>query len=249
MRVLRILLYPVKSLDPLEVNETKITEKGSLRNDRLFYLVDEEGKIVNAKREKKLHKIRCETNLKNQKFTLRVNGKTYELSFGELERLSEILSDFLGYKVFVKREEAGMPDDRKAHGPTIMSDKTIEEIGRWFNLPFEEVLLRFRPNVVISATEPFEEEKLLWKNFYVGKVLLRAENISKRCPVPTRNPFTGEEYKDFVKIFISKRKETLPPWLSEEAFGGNFYRVSLNTNVLEGFGETIKVGDEVKPAS
>ncbi|WP_461829703.1 MOSC domain-containing protein [Aquifex sp.] len=249
MRVLRILLYPVKSLDPVEVKEAKITEKGSLKNDRLFYLVDEEGKIVNAKKEKKLHKIRCETDLETQKFTLRVNGETYELSFSELDKLSEILSDFLGYRVFLKREETGMPDDKKAHGPTLMSDKTVEEIGRWFNLPFEEVLLRFRPNILVSAKEPFEEEKLLWKEFYVGKVLLRAENISKRCPVPTRNPFTGEEYKDFVKIFIKKRKENLPSWLSEEAFGGNFYRVALNTNVLEGFGEVIRVADEVKPAS
>ena len=249
MRVLRILLYPVKSLDPVEVKEAPITEKGSLKNDRLFYLVNEEGKIVNAKKEKKLHQVRCKTDLENKRFTLQVNGKTYELSFNELDRFSEILSDFLGYKVFVKREETGMPDDRKAHGPTIMSDKTIEEIGRWFNLPFEEVLLRFRPNIVVSAKEPFEEEKLLWKEFYVGNVLFRAENISRRCPVPTRNPFTGEEHKDFAKIFISKRKETLPSWLSEEAFGGNFYRVALNTNVLKGFGETIKVGDEIRLTS
>ncbi len=249
MRVLRILLYPVKSLDPVEVKEARVTEKGSLAKDRLFYLVNEEGKIVNAKKEKKLHKVRCETDLEGKKFTLRVNGKTYELGFEELDKFSEILSEFLGYRVFVKREEAGMPDDRKAHGPTVMGDKTIEEIGRWFNLPFEEVLLRFRPNVVVSVNEPFEEEKLLWKEFYVGNVFLRAENISKRCPVPTRNPFTGEEYKDFVKIFINKRKENLPPWLSEEAFGGNFYRVALNTNVLKGFEEVIRVGDEVRPAS
>ena len=247
--MLRIFLYPVKSLDPIEVKEVQITAKGSFKNDRLFYLVNEEGKIVNAKKEKKLHKIRCKTDLKNQKFTLRVNEEIYTLNFDELDRFSQILSDFLGYKVFLKKEEMGMPDDRKAHGPTIMSDKTVEEIGKWFNLPFEEVLLRFRPNIVVSATEPFEEEKLLWKEFYIGDVLLRAENISRRCPVPTRNPFTGEEYRDFTRIFINRRKETLPPWLSEEAFGGNFYRVSLNTNVLEGFGETIKVGDEVKPAS
>jgi len=41
--------------------------------------------------------------------------------------------------------------------------------------------------------------------------LFRAENISKRCPVPTRNPYTGEEYENFVKIFVNRRKETLPP--------------------------------------
>ena len=249
MEVVRILVYPVKSLDPIELKEAQITQKGSLKYDRIFYIEDEKGKVVNGKREKRIHKVRCKTDIERERFYVSLNGKEYEFSFNETDKFSEVLSEFLGYRVFIKSAEFGLPDDTKAFGPTIIGDKTIEEISKWFNLPIEETLLRFRPNIVLRTKEPFEEEKLLWKKFYVGDVLFRAENISKRCPVPARNPFTGEEIKDFAKIFIQKRKENVPPWLSEEAFKGTFYRVSLNTNVLEGFGKSIKLGNKVKLVS
>jgi uncharacterized protein YcbX len=55
----RILLYPIKSLDPVEVLQASITEGGTLRRDREWALFDAQGKVLNAKREPRLHLIRA----------------------------------------------------------------------------------------------------------------------------------------------------------------------------------------------
>lgn len=49
---------------------------------------------------------------------------------------------------------------------------------------------RFRPNIVVSTQEPFEEDK--WGELEIGSALLRGVKASDRCSVPTINQRTGE---------------------------------------------------------
>ena len=53
-----ITLYPVKSLDGVEVEEARVLPSGGLENDRRWRLVDMEGRVVNAKRTPLCHAIR-----------------------------------------------------------------------------------------------------------------------------------------------------------------------------------------------
>jgi len=219
-----------------------------LEHDREFALYDEEGKVVSGKREKKIHRIRSEVDFETQVFRFRHEGKIYEFTFEETKAVEDFFSEILGYKVFLRRSEDGFPDDKKAHGPTVISTATIKKIASWFGLEEENVRRRFRANLEIDGVPAFWEDSLVGedhpKRFYIGEVLLSGEGISKRCPVPTRDPFTGEELKGFVKTFIEKRKETLPEWSPRRRFEDTFYRLCVNTNVLEG--KVLKVGDEVR---
>jgi uncharacterized protein YcbX len=56
----RITVYPVKSLDGLEVAAARLLAGGGLEHDRRWQLVDLEGRVVNAKRTALLHAIRAE---------------------------------------------------------------------------------------------------------------------------------------------------------------------------------------------
>jgi uncharacterized protein YcbX len=56
----RITVYPVKSLDGLEVTKAQLLPGGGLEHDRRWQLVDLEGRVVNAKRTALLHAIRAE---------------------------------------------------------------------------------------------------------------------------------------------------------------------------------------------
>ncbi len=247
----KILIYPFKGLDPVEVEEAVIGDKGSLVHDREFALLDEEDRVVSAKREKKLHRIRSSIYFDTQVMKFSYEGRVYEFTFEETKAIEDFFSEVLGYKVFLKRfPEGGMPDDRKAHGPTVVSTATLKEVGSWFGLPEEEIRLRFRANLEIDGVPPFWEDKLVGedypKKFTVGEVLFEGHGISKRCPVPTRNPYTGKEFKGFAKTFIEKRRETLPPWSPKGRFSDTFYRLCVNTVVPESeLGKVIKVGDEV----
>ena len=59
----RITLYPVKSLDGIEVAEARVLLSGGLENDRRWRLVDLDGRVVNAKRTAAFHPIRAEYDL------------------------------------------------------------------------------------------------------------------------------------------------------------------------------------------
>ena len=46
----RITIYPVKSLDSVDVAECNALASGAIENDRRWRLVDLDGRVVNAKR-------------------------------------------------------------------------------------------------------------------------------------------------------------------------------------------------------
>ncbi len=242
MKLVKILIYPIKSLDPVEVKNADFTSKGSLLHDREFALFDEEGRVVNAKREKRLHSVRAVYDLNAWKVKLKAEEHEGIFSLDDLKGLSDFFSEFLGLKVYVRRYEEGFPDDRKAHGPTLVSRSSLEEVARWFSLDLENVRRRFRANLEIDAP-PFWEDTLVGKTFKIGNATLVGENISKRCPVPTRDPFTGVPIRGFVETFIEKRKEALRPDVDLSVFPKTMYRLCLNTNVKEP--AEIKVGDPV----
>jgi uncharacterized protein YcbX len=113
----------------------------------------------------------------------------------------------------------------------------------------EEVLRRFRPNLVVRGVPAFWEDRLYAAadsvSFRIGDVVLNGQNPCARCVVPTRDPLTGGAYPDFMKTFIERRKATLPPWAPPERFD-HFYRLSVNTTIGKGeAGKVLQVGDAV----
>jgi len=66
----RITVYPVKSLDGMEVVESCVLESGALEHDRRWRLVDMDGRVINAKRSALLHAIRAEFALDERLVTL-----------------------------------------------------------------------------------------------------------------------------------------------------------------------------------
>ena len=60
IRVGRIEIFPIKSLDGISLEESGVTAGGILENDRVYAIVDEEGAFVNGKRTPRVHDLRCE---------------------------------------------------------------------------------------------------------------------------------------------------------------------------------------------
>ena len=59
----RITIYPVKSLDGLEVKRARVLPGAGLEHDRRWQFIDLEGRVINAKRLAILHAIRAEFEL------------------------------------------------------------------------------------------------------------------------------------------------------------------------------------------
>ena len=69
----RITIYPVKSLDGLELVECGVLESAALENDRRWRLVDMDGRVLNAKWSPVFHAIRAEFELDERLVTLWVD--------------------------------------------------------------------------------------------------------------------------------------------------------------------------------
>jgi uncharacterized protein YcbX len=250
----RILVYPIKALDPVSVPQARMTAGGILEFDRIHAIVDEKGAYVNGKRTPRVQLLRSEFSPDFQELTLTVNGETTRATFSLTETgpLHRWLSEFFGFTVTLTSEAtSGFPDDRTAFGPTITSDASLEEVTRWFpGLPVESVRRRFRSNLELQVDVPFWEDRLFTtpgelKPFVIGDVSFLGHNPCQRCVVPTRCPDKADPIPGFQKTFMERRKATLPPWSAPERFN-HFYRFAINTSVPPSeTGKILRVGDAV----
>lgn len=256
MHLKRIEIFPIKSLDGVTVETVRITSGGILENDRIYSIVDQDGKVVNGKRTARVHQLRCVFDAGITEVRLNENGgSTSQFQLDELKRLNAWLSDFFGFPVTLQLDaEKGFPDDRVAFGPTITSEASLIQIQKWFpELSVESVRRRFRANLELAGGEAFCEDSLFGapdelKPFQIGSVNFLGHNPCQRCVVPTRDPKTGEPVSDFQKKFMQLRREHLPPWANAQRFN-HFYRFALNTSIppSEG-GKRLAAGDDVVPA-
>jgi uncharacterized protein YcbX len=135
IRIGRIEIFPIKSLDGVLLREAVITAGGILENDRVYAIVDEESAFVNGKRTPRIHDLRCEFAPSLREISVWETGQNArrEFSIENREPLNRWLSDFFGFRVSLKHEpRSGFPDDSDAFGPTIVSDASLREVQSWY---------------------------------------------------------------------------------------------------------------------
>ena len=253
--VSRLFIYPIKSLDGVDVEQATMLKSGAFQRDREFAIVDSSGRFVNGKRDRQIHNIRSRFELNTNQVSLQIAAKPVAMFDLDRERqaLEAWLGKYLGFPVAIAQNlETGFPDDTTSLGPTIISTATLEAIASWYpNLDLEAVRLRFRANIEIAGVPAFWEDRLFTTaekvvNFQIGKVLFKGINPCQRCVVVTRDARTGEADPNFQKIFVTQRRATLPEW-SETTRFNHFFRLAINTQVPESeAGKIIRIGDDLK---
>jgi uncharacterized protein YcbX len=262
-RLVSIRLHPIKSLDPVSVSEARISPSGGLALDRAWALYSVDGKWVNGKRTPAIHLIRAAFSPDLCEVTLSVPGDRREIPTrtfafpGAYEDAAEWFSVFFDQQIIVRYSENGFPDDTIASGPTIVSAASIESVAEWFGptpqgfpgITLDEARQRFRTTLEINGVPAFWEDQLFGEDersvvrFKIGEVNFEGSNPCARCPVPPRNPQTGEILEGFQKRFTQLRESTLPPWSPRPRFD-HFYRLATNTRVAPTeTNKLLRVGD------
>jgi uncharacterized protein len=251
----QIVLYPIKSLDGIAVEQATVLASGALKGDREFAIVDYQGKFVNGKRTPAVHQLRSSFDLAQRTVTIKVQGDhppaTFHLDQARIP-LEAWLSDFFGFPIkLIQNSEMGFPDDTDSPGPTIISTETLQTVASWFpDLSVADLRSRLRTTVEVAGGEPFWEERLYGETgnlipFQIGTVHWLGVNPCQRCIVPTRNAQTGERYANFQKIFLANRQSTLPDWAQTTRFN-HYYRLAVNTRCRPSeAGKTLRSGDRV----
>jgi uncharacterized protein len=264
--LVNIRLHPIKSLDPISVPEARISPSGGLALDRAWALYSVDGKWVNGKRTQAIHLIRAGYSPDLREVTLSVPGDRREIptrtfAFPQAhEEAAEWFSVFFDQQIIVRYSENGFPDDTVASGPTIVSTASLESVSGWFpaspkgfpGITLDEARQRFRATLEINGVPAFWEDQLFGEDersvvrFKIGEVHFEGSNPCARCPVPPRNPQTGEILEGFQKRFTQLRESTLPPWSPRPRFD-HFYRLSTNTRVAPSeTNKLLRVGDSLR---
>jgi MOSC domain-containing protein len=260
----RIRLYPIKSLNPVEVSEARIGRTGGLLHDRVWALYASDGRWINGKRTPAVHFIEARFAADLSSVQLSVSPERSQLPSQRLSTpapakfafpsdaagAAEWFSAYFAEPVTVRHSDDGFPDDDLAPGPTIVSTASLEAVCSWFPpLATESARLRFRANLEMARILPFEEDRLFAAEksdtlrFTIGEVEFEGSNPCARCAVPARDPFTAESIPDFQKRFATLRQTRLPAWSPDSRFD-HFYRFAVNTRVPPSeIGKTLRAGD------
>jgi uncharacterized protein YcbX len=254
-----IRLHPIKGLDPVSVPAARIGPNGGLELDRVWALFSVDGKWINGKSTRAIHHIRAEYDPGVSLVTLSLPSdsarsgkiKTGRFAFPfDYERASSWFSDYFGETVLVRHIPEGVPDDGLATGPTIVSTASLEAVCELFpEIELNQARERFRTTLEIDGVPAFWEDQLFGKDenypvrFKIGEVAFEGSNPCARCPVPPRNPRTGEDFVGFQKKFTEMRRTSLPD-SSPAARFDHFYRMATNTRVPSTEqGKLLRVGD------
>jgi len=254
MRLGKITIFPIKSLDGIDLAEAAITAGGILQHDRIYAIFDGEGLVVNGKRTPRVHELRCtfDNDVREVRLWEEGGGAPEQFSLDGPAAINRWLSAFFGFPVALRHEpKAGFPDDLTAFGPTVASEASLQSVCRWYpGLELENVRRRFRTNLEVVDGPAFCEEALFGeaaelKPFRIGRVAFLGHNPCQRCAVPTRDPASGEVTAGFQKQFMEWRRQEIPPWANAQRFN-HYYRFAVNTSIPAGEGgKWLRIDDEV----
>jgi uncharacterized protein YcbX len=126
----------------------------------------------------------------------------------------------------------------------IISENSLNDLNS--RLQKQIPMNRFRPNLVISGAEAYEEDS--WKKIKIGKTIFRTTKTCARCVIPNIDQKTGiSEIKEPLKTLSNYRKsiDIFPYTFEELGLGKNDVLFGQNL-VAENFGKEIKIGDRVE---
>jgi len=216
-RVVRLNVAPVKSLGLQHPEELWLDRDGA-PDDRRFYLVDENDRMVRGAVHGPLVQVRAEYDAAADTLSLAfpdggviagavTRGDAIVASFfgkrpvpGRLVEgaYSDALTSFAGRPLrLVEATHSGTGTD-SAIPVSIISRETVEQVA-----PLDA--RRFRMLVEIEGVEPLEEEAWDGRVLRVGEALVRVGQTVGRCANTTHDPDTGRRDFDTLRAIAERR--------------------------------------------
>jgi uncharacterized protein YcbX len=222
--VVWISIAPVKGLGLVSLDKTELESFG-VRDNRRFYLVDEEGRMVNGKVAQTLLAVRPEYDDSGGRLSLcfpdgevvageiavtepvttsffgrPVNGRVVDGPW------SEALSAFAGRSLTLVRTEApGDGSDRgRTAGASLVGTASLEALASAAGVDAVDGR-RFRMLFGVDGLAPHEEDGWLGRRVRVGSAVVEPRGNVGRCAVTTLDPDTGVSDLDTLRVLGAYR--------------------------------------------
>lgn len=254
-----IYIHPLKSGKSISLQESLIYKSG-LENDRLFGVVDNEGKVITAREYPKLLQFKvvveegkflfgkekitfdelCNNNCLNSYKLFDTPIKAYKLN----AIFSQLISDFLGVKCDIIKLKQNSRCIATKYNSTpnnmlnladvspvhLISASSLYNLNNRLSAANKVVAGNFRPNLVVKGNIPFAED--IWKTIQIGKAVFDVHCQTTRCGITLLSPTSSVKNK-FSQPLSSLRKNN-----SNEVCFGIYLIPRANTQV--------KIDDSVK---
>jgi uncharacterized protein len=220
-----LAIAPIKGTRLQAVPEVLLGPAG-VRENRRFFLIDEQGEMVNSLRLGDLQRV--VSHYSDEDRTLRLDlpdgsvledeivlGQTVEACFYSrrvsVRRLegpwSEALSDVVGKKLrLVEADEDGGVDRGTDGAVSLISQESLARLAREGDL--EEIdSRRFRMLFEVDGVEAHAEDGWVGRSARVGEARVRFEGHVGRCAITTRHPATGVVDVPTLKLLGRYRRD------------------------------------------
>lgn len=254
-----LFIYPIKSLQGIEVDQLQLTDRGP-RGDRRYMLIDENGKFMTQRTlpEMALFRTRlyeqgfavAHSDAGEMVFPFegqkgeRVQTKVWDDSVEVLTTSAEANAFFSRalqrtcQLVYMPDHSLRPTDARFAEGKlTSLADgypylligtASLDALNA--RLPQSVSMQRFRPNIIVDTTTPFEEDH--WKRFKLGNISFENVKPCSRCILVNVDPTTGTRSQEPLRTLAQFRSHE-----NKVYFGVNV--VSTSTDGLLRVGEAL----------
>jgi len=257
-QVSQINVYPVKSITGIALSSSWV-EKQGLSFDRRFMVADINGKMVTARDNHQMVRIKSalQTNglvltypestplhltfsdFMLEEVTCQVWGDEFQ-AYSTSEDANAWFSYIIGKKVQLlftgeqsnRQREKIQTNVSFADGYPLLlvSQSALDELNQ--RSPKTHTMAQFRPNIVVAGTKPFAEDG--WKRIKIGDVEFEIVKPCARCVLTTVNPETA------MRSEQNEPLKTLSTFRADES-GGIFF----GQNMIAKNEGMIREGDKV----
>jgi hypothetical protein len=224
-RVVRISVAPVKSLGLVHPDEVELDKLGVVGNRR-FWLVDEDRRLFNNKRNGPLVRIRPEWSEQTRELALtfpdgtRVAGvveldaEPFEVQMYGYDLASrrvvgpweDAISSFAGRKLTLLWAEECAPDRLHAGTASLVSRASLARLAAEAGVDALDGR-RFRMLFEIDGVEAHEEDSWQGAQVRIGAAEIKVNGDVGRCAVTTHDPDTGIPTVDTLEALARYRRE------------------------------------------
>lgn len=221
IRVTRLSIAPVRSLGLEHPDAIELTDTGVLE-DRRFYLVDEDGRLIDQLIAGRLVQVKAHTDAAGESLRLafpdgtvidgpvelgdavetNVHGRT-AVGHRVIGPWAAALEPFAGGPVHVVRcDRPG--GTRIANAISLISDGSLAELARRVGRPSIDAR-RFRMLIEVEGTAAHEEDGWIGGRVGIGDARLDITKPDARCAITTHDPDSGLHDLDTLRGIIGYR--------------------------------------------
>jgi uncharacterized protein len=227
-RVARLSIAPVRGLGLQHPHSIELTDVGVV-NDRRFYLVDEQGRLVDRLRAPQLCRIFARTDAEGTWLRMtfpdgRVVGGDVKLDepirtdIYNREAVGRVvggpwaaaLEPFVGRPVLLVRCDSPggtriRPGESQVRNAvSLVSDGSLAELARELGVDRVDGR-RFRMLIELEGAHAHEEDSWIGGSMVVGTAVLAITKPDARCAITTQDPDTGERDLDTLRTILRYR--------------------------------------------